>query len=210
MIKILSATSDTDIVDIDSIKTEVLKLRDGEKQRGEILVVGWGYDCYENEKVNIRITFEYPDDEPTHQDLENLLNEVIGTDNKYGNVVQFNSKFWYNRIEGMLEDFFKNMKLFRIEEEHYKHLNLGDLSNRYQGTLSLSPKYSRDGFENSPVKNFKLIETVYLDLRTKKLMMKTARTGYDAVEANVDHEKVYAYYVKTDNIAEIIDNAFNT
>lgn len=155
-----------------------------------------GYENTTNEKDQIKIYFDIPEIVPTYEEFVNMINTVVGTNNECENFVSFNYKFWEFEIRDIMEEIFKELKNPYIDESQYELLKLNKC---YIGDDKIVITSENDEYKKEYPEELKWMRSATLDLKSRKLKFQFTHK-YEWIEANVDHEKLFAFYVKDDNI----------
>lgn len=180
-----------------------------DKTIGVLYINGWA-GKYSEEQSSISIYFRIPETAPAFEDFVEMINSVIGTNNKHDNHVMFNHKFFEKELEKAFNEFFKELQLPFLDESQVQTLIFENITIHNAGRARLEGKYISDydrknrGYAIEPPMN--VVSEYWIDLNTKKLMFRIKDKGMDPFVANADHEAIYARFVKDDIVKMIRDN----
>ena len=155
-----------------------------------------GYENYSDDNQQIKIYFDILEVVPTFDEFVNMINLVVGTNNEFENFVAFNYKFWEDTIKDIMDEIFAELNNPFIDESQYALLKL---NKSYIGDNRVILTSENDEYKKEYPEELKWMKSATLDLKTRKLKFQFTHK-YEWIEANVDHEKLFAFYVKDDNI----------
>lgn len=155
-----------------------------------------GYENYSDKKEQIKIYFDIPEIVPTYEEFVKMINLVVGTNNEFENFVSFNYKFWEVSIKEIMSEIFADRNNPFIDESQYALLKLNKC---YIGDDKIVITSENDEYKKEYPEELKWMRSATLDLKSRKLKFQFTHK-YEWIEANVDHEKLFAFYVKDENI----------
>lgn len=214
-LNIITATSDTDIYEVTKITAKQgvnisdithFYFREKDIKKVAYFDIEGYYDEDTSEKDNIRIYFDIPDTMPEYNSFIEMINTVIGTNNEYGNSVAFHTKFHEHKIKSLMGEIFVGISIPKIEESQFESLRLNRLQ-VLNGTIELSSE--NDVYNKEYPSELKWMRDAKLEVLTRKMKFRFTHS-YEWHEANVDHEKLFAFCVNSENIADDITKLFPT
>lgn len=148
-----------------------------------------------SEKNSVDIYFDIPDIIPSYEEFIEMINEVVGTYNKFENSIAFHATFHEYKIRELMDEIFKDLSIPYIDESQYHLLDLNDLY-AHGDKIVLT---SNDVHKKVYPEELKWMRNPTFDLVKRKLKFQYTHK-YEWHEANIDHEKLFSFYVKDDNI----------
>lgn len=214
-LNIITATSDTDIYEVTKITAKQgvnisdithFYFREKDIKKVAYFDIEGYYNEDTSEKDNIRIYFDIPDTMPEYNSFIEMINTVIGTNNEYDNSVAFHTKFHEYKIKSLMQEIFVGISIPKIEESQFESLRLNRLQ-VLNGTIELSSE--NDIYGKEYPSELKWMRDAKLEVLIRKMKFRFTHS-YEWQEANVDHEKLFSFYVNSENIADDVTKLFPT